>query len=87
MKKITPVLGLIAITGVLSRAEPWRPLWREVTVHESERDYELDTETVTWTTTTYCYRPEERGYEVCGVESPVPAPPQALWLDWEEVWE
>jgi hypothetical protein len=61
--------------------------WTEVTAYESQRDYEQDVETVTWTATTYCYQPEERRFEVCGVESPVPAPPRALWLDWEEVWE
>ena len=59
--------------------------WREVSVYESEYDYEQ--ETTTWTATTYCYQPVDRRYQVCGVESPAPVPAKGLWLDWKDPWE
>lgn len=60
--------------------------WTEVTAYESQRDYEQDVETVTWTATTHCYQPGDRRYDVCTVESSAGEPTQQLWLGWD-TWE
>jgi len=85
--KITPALQHTAVAEHYDTEMTVTPDWREVTVYESEHDYELETETVSWTATTYCYQPVDRRYDVCAVESPISVPAKELWLDWEDPWE
>jgi hypothetical protein len=83
---MTPALLHSVVAEYFDTEMTVSPDWVEVTVYESEHDYEQETETVTWTATTYCYQPGDRRYDVCAVESPAGEPTQQLWLGWD-TWE